>query len=71
MTNGLTYGVIPILLVVGAIGAILIRRELLARIQGIRQTVSAIMQGELSHRLRTHSGGDELDTLSQTINRML
>ncbi len=29
------------------------------------------MQGELSHRLRTHSGGDELDTLSQTINRML
>jgi len=62
---------VAILSVVGVIGAILIRRELLARIQGIRQTVSAIMQGELSHRLRTHSGGDELDTLSQTINRML
>ena len=62
---------VAIISVVGVIGAILIRRELLARIQGIRQTVSAIMQGELSHRLRTHSGGDELDTLSQTINRML
>lgn len=60
-----------VLTVMGAIGAILIRRALLARIQGIQQTVSAIMQGELSHRLRAGSGGDELDTLSQTINRML
>lgn len=67
---GLGAGV-AILSVMGTIGAVLIRRELLARIQGIRQTVSAIMQGELSHRLRTRSSGDELDTLSQTINRML
>jgi signal transduction histidine kinase len=29
------------------------------------------MQGELSHRLDTRRSGDELDTLSQTINRML
>ncbi len=62
---------VAILSVVGAIGAILIRRELLARIQGIRQTVSAIMQGDLSHRLHSHRRGDELDILSQTINRML
>ena len=62
---------VAILGVMGAIGAILIRRALLARILGIQQTVSAIMQGELSHRLRAGSGGDELDTLSQTINRML
>ena len=68
--SGLGAGV-AILSVMGAIGAVLIRRELLARIQGIRQTVSAIMQGELSHRLRTRGSGDELDTLSQTINRML
>lgn len=67
---GLGSGV-AILSVMGALGAVLIRRELLSRIQGIRQTVSAIMQGELSHRLRTRSSGDELDTLSQTINRML
>jgi signal transduction histidine kinase len=64
-------GAIVILSIVGAIGAVLIRRELLSRIHGIRQTVSAIMQGELSHRLPTRGGDDELDTLSQTINRML
>ncbi len=44
---------LAILAMMGTIGAVLIRRELLARIQGIRQTVSAIMQGELSHRLDT------------------
>jgi signal transduction histidine kinase len=62
---------IAILAIVGAIGAVLIRRELLKRIHGIQETVSAIMQGRLNHRLPTHGGKDELDTLSQTINRML
>ena len=51
--------------------AILIRRSLLARVQGIRQTVSAIMAGDLRQRLPTGRAGDELDTLSQTINGML
>jgi signal transduction histidine kinase len=60
-----------LLAVVGGIGAVLIRRELMSRIQSLRQTVSAIMQGELSHRLQIRNSGDELDTLSQTINRML
>ncbi|HUJ87332.1 MAG TPA: ATP-binding protein [Burkholderiales bacterium] len=67
---GLTAAIV-IVSIVGAIGAVLIRRELLSRIHDIRQTVSAIMQGELSHRLPTRGGTDELDTLSQTINRML
>jgi signal transduction histidine kinase len=62
---------LAILAVMGTIGAVMIRRALLARIQSIQRTVSAIMQGELSHRLDTRSSGDELDTLSQTINRML
>jgi signal transduction histidine kinase len=62
---------IVILSIVAVIGAVLMRRELLSRIHGIGQTVSAIMQGELTHRLSTHGGHDELDTLSQTINRML
>ena len=53
------------------VGGILIRRALLSRIYSIRQTVSAIMHGELSHRLPTGSGSDELNTLSVTINRML
>ena len=39
--------------------------------QGIRQTVAAIMQGDLRHRLPAAQSGDELDTLSQTINGML
>lgn len=60
-----------VLVVMGGIGALLIRRELMSRIQGLRQTVSAIMQGELNHRLPVRNSGDEFDTLSQTINRML
>ena len=62
---------IAVLLVSGAVGGILIRRALLSRIHSIRQTVSAIMQGELSHRLPTGGRSDELNTLSLTINRML
>jgi signal transduction histidine kinase len=64
-------GAVAILSVLGTIGGILIRRALMARIHGIRRTVSAIIQGDLSHRLPTHHSGDELNTLSQTINGML
>jgi signal transduction histidine kinase len=67
---GLTAAV-TFLFVVGVAGAILIRRELLVRVEGIRQTVAAIMQGDLRHRLPTRRSGDELDTLSQTLNGML
>jgi hypothetical protein len=69
-----TYGLISavtFLFLVGVTGAILIRRELLARVTGIRQTVAAIMQGDLRHRLPIRRTNDELDTLSQTINGML
>src|SRR5580658_9265987 len=62
---------VGILSVVGTLGGILIRRALMTRIHGIRQTVSAIIQGDLSHRLETEQRGDELNTLSQTINGML
>ena len=64
-------GAVAVLLVAGVVGGILIRRALLSRIHSIRQTVSAIMHGELSHRLPTGSSSDELNTLSLTINRML
>ncbi len=64
-------GAVAILSVLGTAGGILIRRALMARIHGIRQTVSAIIQGDLSHRLPTHQSADELNTLSQTINGML
>jgi signal transduction histidine kinase len=64
-------GAVIVLSVAGVLGGVLIRRALLWRIHSIRQTVSAIMQGDLSHRLPTRLTGDELDTLTQTINRML
>jgi signal transduction histidine kinase len=55
----------------GVAGGVLIRRELLSKVHGIRRTVLAIMQGDLRHRLPVRQSGDELDTLSQTINGML
>ena len=67
---GLTAAV-TFLFVVGVAGAILIRRQLLARVQGMRTTVSAIMAGDLRQRLPASGSDDELDTLSQTINGML
>ena len=68
---GALAGAVGILSIFGTLGGILIRRALLRRIHGIRQTVSAIIQGDLSHRLATDRSGDELNTLSQTINGML
>jgi signal transduction histidine kinase len=59
------------LFVVGVGAALLMRRQLLSRVEGIRQAVSAIMQGDLRHRLPIHRSVDELDTLSQTLNGML
>jgi signal transduction histidine kinase len=67
---GLTAAV-TFLFVVGVAGAILIRRQLLARVEGMRTTVSAIMAGDLRQRLPASGSDDELDTLSQTINGML
>ncbi len=64
-------GAVGILSIFGALGGILIRRALMGRIHGIRQTVSAIIQGDLSRRLATSASGDELNVLSQTINSML
>ena len=62
---------VAVLTVAGIIGGLLIRNALLVRIHGIQQTVAAIMRGDLSHRLEIRSRGDELDTLAQTINRLL
>ena len=64
-------GAIAVLSIVGVLGGVLIRQAILVRINSIRQTVLAIMQGDLSHRLPTRRSGDELDTLSHTINGML
>jgi len=65
------FAAVTFLFVVGVTGAILMRRQLLSRVEGIRQTVAAIMQGDLRRRLPIHNNGGELDTLSQTLNGML
>jgi signal transduction histidine kinase len=63
---------VGILSILGSLGGLMVRRSMLARIHDIRQTVSAIIQGDLTQRLPTlHSGGDELNTLAQTLNGML
>jgi signal transduction histidine kinase len=64
-------GALAVLSIAGVLGGVLIRRAILARIDSIRQTVQAIVQGDLSHRLPAPLSGDELDTLAQTINGML
>jgi len=62
---------IAILSIAGLMIGLITRRALLTRIDSIRQTVSAIIHGDLKHRLATHLNDDELDTLSRTINGML
>ena len=43
----------------------------MSRVYSIRQTVSAIIHGDLKHRLPTDLSQDELNTLASTINGML
>jgi signal transduction histidine kinase len=62
---------VAVLCIAGVLGGIMIRRAVLLRVHGIRHTVQAIVHGDLSHRLPTQHSGDELNTLSRTINGML
>ena len=62
---------IAVLSIAGLLVGLITRRALMSRIHSIRQTVSAIMHGDLKHRLPTHLSDDELNTLSRTINGML
>ncbi len=62
---------IAVLSVAGLLIGLITRRALLSRVDSIRQTVSAIIHGDLKHRLPTQLHDDELNTLSRTINGML
>ena len=62
---------IAVLSIAGLLVGLITRRALMSRIHSIRQTVSAIMHGDLTHRLPTHLNDDELNTLTRTINGML
>ena len=67
---GLTAA-IAVLSIAGLLVGLITRRALLSRVNSIRQTVSAIIHGDLKHRLPTQLNDDELNTLSRTINGML
>ena len=64
-------GAMGIVLVLGAALGWLIRRALLSEVHEISRTASAIVEGDLSRRIATRGGSDELDTLAQTVNGML
>jgi signal transduction histidine kinase len=62
---------IAVLSIAGLLVGLITRRALMSRIYSIRQTVSAIIHGDLKHRLPTNLSDDELNTLARTINGML
>ncbi len=64
-------GAVAVLSLAGLLIGVITRRALMSRVDSIRQTVSAIIHGDLAHRLPTHLSDDELNTLSRTINGML
>jgi hypothetical protein len=67
---GLT-GAIVVLLIAGLLVGLITRRALMSRVYSIRRTVSAVIHGDLKHRLPTNLNHDELNTLARTINGML
>jgi signal transduction histidine kinase len=62
---------VAVLSIAGLLIGLITRQALMSRVQSIGQTVSAIIHGDLKHRIPTHLKQDELDTLSRTINGML
>lgn len=64
-------GAVVIVLVMGAVIRWLIQRGLRSELQEISQTASAIVDGDLSRRIATRGGSNELETLARTVNGML
>ena len=64
-------GAVAVLSIAGLLIGLITRRALMSRVNSIRHTVSAIIHGDLKHRLPTQLNDDELKTLSRTINGML
>lgn len=67
---GLTAA-LAVLTIAGLLVGLVTRRALMARVHSIERTVTAIIRGDLKHRLPTQLASDELDTLARTINGML
>jgi len=68
------YGIVGAIVIVVVLGAVigwLSHRALLSEVNEISRTASAIVEGDLSHRVATGGRSDELDTLARTVNGML
>ncbi|MDP9131104.1 MAG: sigma 54-interacting transcriptional regulator [Candidatus Binatota bacterium] len=68
------YGIAGAMGVVLALGAVIgwmIRRALLAEVDEISRTASAIAAGDLSRRVTARGKSDELDALARSVNGML
>ena len=68
------YGIsaaIVVMLLLGSLIGWLSHQALLNDVNEISRTASAIAQGDLSRRVATRGGSDELDDLAQTVNGML
>ena len=64
-------GAMVIVVVLGAVIGWLSHRALLAEVNEISRTASAIVEGDLSRRVATRGGSHELETLARTVNGML
>ena len=62
---------IVLLVLLGLVGGALISNQLLRRLDAINRTSREIMAGDLSRRVRVGKTGDEFDSLSENLNRML
>ena len=58
-------------ILIGAAGGLALSREVHHRVSAISSTAQAIIDGDLARRVPAGKGGDDLDLLAQTMNRML
>lgn len=64
-------GAFAIVLLLGAVGALLLGGYLRRRLERISGTARAIVAGDLSHRVPVGAHGDEFDALAGSLNAML
>lgn len=64
-------GITVINLLIALVAGWVLRRSMLDRIDMTTRTTKAIMEGDLSRRLRETNTGDEFDVLVRTVNTML
>jgi hypothetical protein len=62
---------VALMLLLGLVGGALMSRNLLARLDAINRTSREIMAGDLTRRLPLTRASDEIDRLSDNLNRML